>query len=261
MVLDESKLRSLLAGPARLPGALELKREGSILFLGGDLPVQESLETVFDSLSQAAARLIRITFGSEGGFCGGEELTRLVKRNFDTLILGSFAFAPSFTIVERSYAAGIDLVDIPAGLFQGANGQKHYGELLAHARTVFPRWATTTTLVAGEEPTETTMTRIDQLLGEGILPFLKLSDRTVDVKVDEIIRIYSYLVRAWRSNRAGEGPLHPLIELVTPLVIPPRGVVGAFMDRLNSTRFRASFELRRHLRVQGAADSFDSAGL
>jgi hypothetical protein len=238
-----------------------LRREGSILFLGGDLPAREALETVFDSLSQASARLIRITFGSEGGFSGGEELTRLVKRNFDTPILGSFAFTPSFTIVDRSYAAGIDLVDIPAELFQGVDGQKYYGDLLAHARTVFPRWATTTTLIAGEEPAVTTMTRIDQLLGEGILPFVRLSDLTPDSEVEDMIRIYAHLVSAWRSNRAGEGPLHPLIEFVTPLVIPRRGVVGTFMDRLNSTRFRASSELRRHLRVQGAADSFDSAGL
>lgn len=267
MTIDQQRLKSLIARPVRPAAPQELRREGSVFFVGGELPARETLETVFESHCQAPAELFCVSFASLDTFHRGEELARLLKKNFSAHLLGVFAYPPPPHLVERAYVAGVDLIDIPLVVFdEGLSRERRLGReeclaALAHARTVFPRWSTVSTLLAGEEATCSTIAGIDSLVASGVLPLVGLSPRAGHYRTEEIALLFAHLAAAWRRARAVVKPLQPLIDLSTPLAAPPKGIVSRFFERVYDAKLRASSDLRRHLRVRQVEESFESAGL
>lgn len=268
MKIDQNKLRRLIAREVTAPSPDELRREGNVFFVGGNLPVRETLETMFDSHCQAPAELFLLTFGDLAGFHRGEELARVIKKNFSAHLVGRLDYPAPPYIIERAYAAGVDILDIPLTVFDRAlsreRGLEMEGRLSAidYARTVFPRWSVVSTLVAGEEPSCSTVAGIDALLSAEVVPLVTLSGRAALYPVEEVAAVFTQMSAGWRKQKVLIKPLLPLLYLTTPLVPPSaRGVLRGFIEKIYDRRLLAASDLRRSLRVRQVEQSFESAGL
>jgi hypothetical protein len=268
MIIDRQRLHELTHRPFRRPGTGELRREGNVFFIGGELPPQETLETVFDSHCQSPVDLMLITFGGVDTFHRGEEMTRLLKKNFHVHLMGRFEYPAPAHLLERAYVAGIDLVDIPLDLFDsGLSRERGLGKderLLAldTALGIFPHWCVASTLIVGDEACCATVSGIDTLLKAGIIPLAELSARAERYPRAEIEAVFLHLAEGLRRRKAETKPLLPLIDITTPLS-PSRqgGILKGFMDKLHDRRLLAASDLRRSLRVRQVEESFESSGL
>ena len=268
MIVDQLKLRYLLSKPVKMDDAGELRREGNLFFVGGELPVRETLETLFDSHCQSPAELFKLTFGDLDHFHQGEQLARQIKRNFSSHILGSLPYPPPTYVIERAYAAGVDFLDIPLRVFDRgvANERGIEREEILHslqvARELFPKWSVATTLLAGEEPSCSVAGGIDYMLDAGILPLVEISPRACQYPVEEIAAIFAHLAAGWKKYKVSIKPLQTLINLTMPIVdAKPRGILRGFIDKVQDRRLLAASDLRRSLRVRQVEESFESAGL
>lgn len=263
MKIDQKKQHELLSAPAFSPAPDQLRREGNVFMVGGNLPERQTLETLYDSHYQSNAALFHLTFGAIDQFQNGEALARVIKKNFNVHLVGRLDFPASSRLIERAYTAGVDILDIPLPAPGTAAEQaKERLQALHVARSVFPRWSVVSTLVAGEEAPAVTISGIDALLAAEIVPLVVLSARAARHSDDDIARIFSHLQSGWRKHRCVLKPLLPLIHLSTPLVpAAPRNVLRGFIDSIEDRRLLAASDLRRVLRVKEVAESFDSAGL
>lgn len=268
MIVDRQKLQELIRRPFRQPGAGELSRRGYVFFIGGELDPRETLETVFDSNCQSSAELMHVTFGGIDTFHHGEEIIRLLKKNFHVHVMGRFDYAPPAHLLERAYAAGVDMVDIPltvvdSGLSRERGLRKD--ELLAsleRALKIFPTWGTVSSLAVGEEACCSTVSGIDMLLKSGVVPLPEVSPRGGMYPREEIEGVFIHLAEGLKKWKAATKPLLPLLSLTTPLVpAKPRGRVQGFIDKLQDRRLLAASDLRRSLRVRQVEESFESSGL
>lgn len=268
MTIDQQKLRELIARPLKQAASDELRREGNIFFIGGELPPQETLETVFDSYSQTPAELMVLTFGDINSFHRGEELARLIKKNFHVHLLARLDWPAPPHFLERAYAAGVDIVDIPLTVFDPALSRdrslrkEERLAALEKAKEIFPRWSVTSTLLVGEEASCSTVSAIDALLKDGIVPLLEISARAGRYPRKEIEQVFLHLAEGLRKRKVTTKPILPLLSLTTPLVPARRGgILKGFIERLQDQRLLAASDLRRCLRVRKVEESFESAGL
>src|SRR5690349_10442033 len=109
MNIDQVALAGQLTSPPQLPCAGELRRAGKVFFVGGDLPINQTLETMFESFCMESTDLFLLTFGSRDNFFRGEEMARQIKKNFNVRLMGRLTYTPPAELVERAYAAGLDL--------------------------------------------------------------------------------------------------------------------------------------------------------
>lgn len=261
MVVDETKLQKLLSDPAKPSTPKDLRRDGNVFLVGGELPAQETLETLFDSHCLAPAELFHLSFGTPETFSNGETLARLIKRNFSAHILGKMEYPVSAPTLERAYAAGVDIIDIPL-TSSGRPDRENRLSLLQNAQAIFPRWSVVSTLVLGDEPLEATLAGIGHLLARGIVPLLRLPSQASRCRIEDAAAAYTKLVAEWRTFRVTVTPLLPFIAITTPLVQPKQGgLLREFMDRIRDRRLLAASDLRRALRVRQVEESFESAGL
>ena len=268
MTINHDRLRELLARPVKPASADELRREGNVFFVGGNLPARETLEALFDSHCLAPAELFYVTFGDLNLFHRGEELARVIKKNFSAHLVGRLDYPAPPHIIERAYAAGVDILDIPLTVFdQGMAKERGLAreerlQALAFARTVFPRWSVVSTLVAGDEPSCSTIAGIDALLAADVVPLVAVSGRAGHYPAAEIGALFAHLAVGWRRKKAVIKPLMPLLYLTTPLApSAPKGILRGFMDKVYDRRLLAVSDLRRTLRVRQIEESFESAGL
>jgi hypothetical protein len=268
MIVDQQKLSYLLTKPVKRGDAGELRREGNLFFVGGELPVRETLETLFDSHCQSSAELFKLTFGDLDHFHQGEQLARQIKRNFNAHILGSLPYPPPTAVIERAYAAGVDFLDIPLRVFDRGMAKERGFERddilhsLQVARELFPRWSVATTLLAGEERPCSLAKGIDFLLDAGILPLVEISPQGGHYPLEEIAAIFAHLAAGWEKYKVSIKPFQPLIDITMPVVdARPRGILRGFIDKVQERRLLAASDLRRSLRVRQVEESFESAGL
>lgn len=96
----------------------------------------------------------------------------------------------------------------------------------------------------------------------GIIPLIDLQEGSPEVSDTVLEAAFRELVHSWQQHKASLSPLYPLLELITPLVPPPRPHgLGGLIKRVDDARQRTGLDLRRLLRVRGVADSFESAEL
>lgn len=260
MIVDQQKIAPLIARPFRSIGGEELRREGGVFFVGHSLPHQATLEAIFDSDCQQPVEIFSFCFSDADAFHRSEELVRLIKKNFKGYVLGEFVATPSFSLLDSAYAAGIDLIDLP--LFPEETAGEKRLEALAHATSVFPRWATASSLSIEMDPPETTRANIDTLLERQILPLARVGPGAEHRPSAEIESIFEHLARGWRRKRAVVKPFLPLLGLTSPFAPPPRkGLVGSLFEKVDDARLRTTSDLRRLLRVKEVVESFESAGL
>ncbi len=268
MIIDRQKLQQLIHRPFRRPAPAELRREGNVFFIGGELDPQQTLETVFESHCQAPAELMFVTFGGISTFHRGEEIVRLLKKNFHVHVMARLDGAPPAYLLERAYAAGVDLVDIPLTVFDAGLaeerglGKEQRLSSLATARGIFPAWGVAASLSVGDEACCSTVSGIDTLLKAGIVPLPELSPRGGRYPREEIEAVFLHLAGELKKRKVALKPLLPLFGIVTPLVPEkPGGLIKGFMDKLQDRRLLAASDLRRSLRVKQVEESFESAGL
>ncbi|HEX9078273.1 MAG TPA: hypothetical protein VF795_01715 [Desulfuromonadaceae bacterium] len=257
MIIDTQKLHAIMSRPARLAGPDELRRDGTVFFVGGNLAVNETLETMFESFCTESTDLFHLTFGEGESFHRGEELARQIKRNFNVRLMGRLEHAVPPAIIERVYAAGVDILDISS-----AGGGEGLHTVLSGADRLFPRWSVASTLVLGAAPPAAVAAEIDILLHAGVMPLVALSPRAARYPSEAVAALFGHLASGWARHHAAVKPFLPLISLTTPLV--PAGTTGrlrGLISRLHDRQWLAASDLRRHLRVKGESDSLDSAGL
>lgn len=268
MITDQTKLRELMSRPVQPALADELRRDGNLFFVGGELAARETLETIFDSHCQVPAELFHLTFGGLDTFHLGEELARQIKKNFNTHLVGRLDYPAPAYILERAYAAGVDILDLPLRIFDPALARERGLELdrrlavLEAARAVFPRWSVASTLMAGEEPPCVTCRGIDSLLAAGIVPLVEVTARAAGYPADEMAALFSHLAAGWKKHKVVIQPFQPLVGAMTPLVAARRaGVLRGFIDKVYDRQLLVTSDLRRSLRMKQVEQSFESAGL
>lgn len=268
MNIDQNKLDALTAGKLKTVTAHDLRREDGIFFVGGELPVNETLETMYESFCTESTELFYLCFGNKEMFYRGAEMARQIKKNFHVRLMARIDYPAPAQISEHLYAAGVDLIDIPLTVFnplqafdRGFNNQGIHDALLS-ARSVFPSWSVCSTLLIGAEPPDSTISGIDALLNEGIVPLVTLSENAAGMESGSIAAVFSHLASAWHGHNVPLKPFIPLINSLTPLVpCEQTGLIRGLIDRFQERRMMAAADLRRHLRVKPAEDSLDSAGL
>ncbi|QXM09673.1 hypothetical protein KP002_00670 [Geomonas subterranea] len=267
MRIDQKKIRELVARTSPYSHD-QLRREENVFYVGGELPERQTAETLYDSHFQSNAALFHLTFGDEERFANAENLARMIKKNFNAHLVGRLDFCPSLNLVQRAYAAGVDIVDIPLHACDRARSAGHGWQMedrlrsLDHARAVFPRWSVVSSLDAGSEPAGSTVEGIDLLLKRDIVPLVELSEEAAGVPPEQLTRIFNHLQRGWQQNRVVLKPLLPLVFLISPFVpAAPKGILRGFIDSIEDRRLLASSDLRRLLRVKEVAESYESSGL
>ncbi|RII28551.1 MAG: hypothetical protein CXR31_01330 [Geobacter sp.] len=268
MIVDEQKLHTIIARPEPLPEPGTLSRAGKVFFVGGNLPVHETLETMFESFSMESTDLFHLSFGTHDDFFRGEEMARQIKKNFNVRLMGKIPYpAPAHTI-ERAYAAGVDMLDISAADMDSASPDERrsvrqdFRDSLAAAVRLLPRWSTASTLVLGAEPPATVMNDIDILLNAGVVPLVTLTTSASPYRSGDVAAVFAHLGSGWERHHATMKPFLPLISLTTPLVLAEKaGRLQSVINRIHDRHLLATSDLRRHLRVVPAKDSLDSAGL
>jgi hypothetical protein len=262
LVTDKNRLNALACGRLSVPVADRLFRDGSIFFVGGELPVYETLVTMFDSFCMEATSLFFLTFGPRGAYAQGEEMARQIKKNFHARLMAALDPEVDTATLERVYAAGVDNVVIH---LDGRTLHQDSADLpaaLYSARSVFPRWGAAAFLRFGEESPGQSKNRIDRLLGEGIVPLLRFPGRSAEFSPKDVETVLQHLVAGWERSSIPLQAYLPLISSMTPLVQDkPAGIFRGIVDRLRDRRQLAESDIRRHLRVQRAEDSMDSAAL
>jgi hypothetical protein len=268
MKIEEKKFRQLLGRDLSTPSPDQLRREDNVFFVGGNLPERPTLETLYDSHYQSNAALFHLTFGDLDAFNNGETLARMIKKNFNTRLLARLDFPAPAHLIERAYAAGVDILDIPLTAYDGSRSDRGEAGIemrlrsIECARYVFPRWSVISTLVAGEETATSTLAGIDALLGAEVLPLVTLSKTAARLSHEDLSSIYTHLQAGWRAKKAAIKPLLPLVNLLTPLALAgSRGMVRGLIDIIDDRRQLAASDLRRILRVKEVEQSFESAAL
>lgn len=242
------------------PAADQLYRDQNVFFVGGELPVYETLETMFASYCTEATALFFLTFGSRETFLQGEEMARQIKKNFTVRLMASLDFPLDAVTVERVYAAGVDNLIVPVPRQLTVHHQ--LPSPLQTARGIFPRWGIATTLVLGNDEPALTINRIDALLQAGIVPLLQIAEPSVRLLQAETTAILENLIASWKRNSVPFSAYLPLLTVMTNQAnAKPVGIFRGFFDRLRDRHHVTGSDIRRHLRVQPAENSLDSAGL
>ncbi len=181
-------------------------------------------------------------------------------------------------VMDRMYAAGLDLVNFPLG---GYAGSVQSGELVSAGQVeealdysvgIFSQGTVWTELVPGREPQDDIRRLIESLSGRGIVPLLKLEPASITVgdafpKVEDAVRC---LEEAAQRDRLTLKWLYPNCRSVSPLDtkfftcdralarLAAKPVYRSILGKKASEGFAA---LRRKLRIRDVSDSYESAGL
>jgi len=263
MIIDTHKTEALAREPFRPAGPEDLWRKGSVFFVGGNLPLYETLQTMFESFCMESTQLFHLTFGEQDKFQDNLEMARQIKKNFNARLIAQLHYPVSKAAIEHIYAAGVDILDIPMVPTTSVKDEENRRrqESLQTAQAVFPRWSAVSTVIVGEVKLEETVRAIDDLLNNHILPLALISSAGVqDVQAQSTI--FNHLAAGWEQHQVPIQPLLPLIFLTTPLILEEQpGRIRGFINRILDRHDLVRSDLNRHLRVGHAADSLDSAGL
>jgi hypothetical protein len=268
--IDTHKL-NIVRDPARTFANPEmLRREGKVFFIGGNLPVYSTLETMYESYCLESSELFHVTFGAADKFEHNLEMVRQIKRNFSIRLMGFIGYPMSESQVERVYLAGLDMLDIPHGAYDSLNGAEAgagsvkdtWETALRAASATFPRWSVVSTIIAGRSTLQDSRDSIKELLGNGVIPLIKFAEINTVWSDEEAGSLFSFLAVEWHKHRVPLKPVMPLLRVTTPFVFAePSGFLREVYDKLQDRRILAASDIRRHLRTSGAVASFESAGL
>ena len=264
--IDRHKLNLLRSTAGTYASTDALRREGKIFFIGGNLPLYSTLETMYESYCQESSELFHVTFGDAGQFEQNLDMVRQIKRNFSIRLMGRIAYPLSAEQVERTYLGGLDLLDLPfnadCSIPAAESDRQQWQTACASATDIFTRWSVFSSINPGAAAPQAVRARITELLSEGVVPLLEITADCCDWFEDDLSALYSFLAAEWHHQRVALKPVMPLLRLISPFVLPESGgYLRDVIDKLQDRRILASSDLRRHLRTSAAEASFESAGL
>lgn len=264
--IDQHKLDVLHGTQNSYASPDGLHREGSVFFIGANLPVYSTLETMYESYCLEATDLFHVTFGDAGHFEQNLDLVRQIKRNFSIRLMGRIAYPLSAAAVEQLYLAGLDVLDIPHAAHGGHPAAEPdsevWRETFRSAAAIFGRWSVVSSITARSAAAHELRGVIHKLLEQEVIPLFALSGDGDDPNPTESGEIFLHLAAEWHRHRVPLKPVMPLLRLTTPLQFSTSsGFLRDAYERLQDRRIMAASDLRRHLRTAGAEASFESAGL
>lgn len=264
--IDSKKLNRVGYEPHGGLSSDSLRREARVFFIGADLPVYSTLETMYESYCQESSEMFHITFGDAARFEHNLEMVRQIKRNFSMRLMGRINYKPAESQIERAYLAGLDLLDIPFNIFDKADTDDTIKSSNLHpyksASAIFTRWGAVSSIDAGQATPHEVSESIKLLLGNGVVPLLDFANKKDSWSLDEVAGIYRLIADEWRRHRVSLKPMLPYLRLTTPFLMDEScGFMRGVIDKLHDRRIMAASDLRRHLRTSGAEASFESAGL
>ncbi len=265
-VIDSHRLDILHETPLNYASPTGLRREGSVFFIGGNLPIYSTLETMYESYCLEATDLFHVTFGDAGAFEQNLDMVRQIKRNFSIRLMGQIGYPLSASQVEQVYLAGLDVLDIPRQAFGGdpvgGPDAEKLQDTFSAATAAFSRWSVASSIIAYHSTPQEVRTAIHDLLDHGVVPLLVLAGQGTVWDQAETEGLFSFLAAEWHRHRVPIKPILPLLRLTTPFVFSESsGFLRNVIDKLQDRRVMATSDLRRHLRTSGAEASFESAGL
>ncbi len=263
-VIDEHRMREIAIVPPKTATESDLCRDGRAFFVGGTLPIHETLETMFESYCAESTDIFVLTFGGAETIRHGLEMVKLIKLNFNIRVMARLNSVVPDWIYPQIYASGADLIDITDTSLAVSGGGLTTGKksLYLAAKDAFPRWSVASTLTIDGRPRALLIRKIDELLNIGIVPLPKVTWNGSKESETEICEVLHHLTKSWHTYGVPIKPLMALIALTSPLVPAEKpGVLRSMIDRLHDRRKLAASDLLRHLRVSAPTDSLDSAGL
>lgn len=265
-VIDEQRMREIMQSPPRIPTDSDLSRNGQAFFVGGTLPINATLETMFESYCAESTDIFVVTFGAAESVRHGLEMVKQIKNNFNIRLMVRLNQPVSARLYPQIYASGADLIDITATTLTAENDfcfDDDQKDLYLAAKHAFPRWSAASTFAIDGNARSDLISMIDTLLHIGVVPLPRLTQQSgTDVPEAEIREVLHHLATSWHRHGVAIKPLCSLIRLASPLVPAERpGVLRSIIGRLNDNGKLAASDLLRHLRVSAATDSLDSAEL
>lgn len=264
--IDSHKLSKLCSVAHDGVNTDDLRREGRIFFIGANLPIYSTLETMYESYCQESSELFHVTFGDSEKFEHNLEMVRQIKRNFSMRLMGRIGYRLTESQIERVYLAGLDILDIPGASIENDNADgdsnSAFSAVFKAATATFTRWSVVSTIAAGQGTPQTVRDNINELLRNGVMPLLDFANKRDYWNEEEVHNSYRFLAVEWHRHRVPLKPLVPLLRLTTPFEFStPSGFLREVFDKFQERRDMATSDLRRHLRTSGAEASFESAGL
>ncbi len=206
-----------------------------------DYTNEDFVEALKLILEESPAEIIHLSSGfvesEDGGMAQIEPLVQEIRKHLNILISVDVMPPSHNDWIDRTYAAGVDMVYYDLDVFdpqlfaktypekQHKIRQERYLKALKHAVKVFPSGAVTSHLVLGLEPLESTRKGIDVLTDLGVVPLITFfppqegSDliKRWSPNLKEIFPIYAYLYDRMTEKKLLTNWIRQIDVLLTPL--------------------------------------------
>ncbi|MCH8156220.1 MAG: hypothetical protein IID18_00450 [Nitrospinae bacterium] len=240
------------------------------------------LSVIKSAFAEGAADLVQLNMDycreADRGFTRLAPTVQAIKKEFSTFV-ALRGFPPKDQqSLDKVYAAGIDLLNLPLEGFVGSAKKADVisppmvYSALEYAAGIFPPGTVWTELFLTPGPIDALKDKIDYLTGKGVIPLLKLLPPSI-VTGEEYHRVAEVARHLEQSVQKAKLPLtwlFPHCRYLSPLdtrffIDPPasaklnaKPVYKSFLGRKALEGFTA---LRRKLRIKDVSDSYESAGL
>ena len=247
-----------------------------------NLTQEAILSVIKAAFEEGAADLIQLNMDycrePDRGLARLAPVVQAIKKEFSTFIaLRGFPPKDKQTL-DKVYAAGIDLLNLPLEGFVGFAKKEDvisqplvYGAL-EYAAKIFPPGTVWTELFLESAPIDPLKDKIAYLTEKGILPLLRLITPSVTTKeyFHNVIEVARYLEKNVRDSRLPLKWLFPHCRYMSPLDTrffldpPDKANLNAkpvYKSLLGRKTLEGYTKLRRKLRIKDVSDSYESAGL
>ncbi|MBL7684799.1 MAG: radical SAM protein [Deltaproteobacteria bacterium] len=203
--------------------------------------VDDFIEALRLLLEESPAEILHLSSGfvqdADGGMASLEPLVRQVRKHFNILISVDVMPPASNEWIDKTYAAGVDMLYYDLDVFSPelfaetypekdqSIRQQRYLQALEYAVKIFPKGAVTSHLVLGLEPVESTLKGIDVLTDLGVVPLVTFfppqhgSDLEKKWKphLKEIVPVYAYLYEKITEKKLSTNWVRQIDVVLTPL--------------------------------------------
>lgn len=210
---------------------------------------EDFVEALKILLHETPAEIVHLSSGfvesEDGGMARIESLVKDIRKHLNILISVDVMPPASNQWIDRTYAAGVDMVYYDLDVFDPQLFAKTYPEkeqkirqgrylqALEYAVKVFPKGAVSSHLVIGLEPYDSTRKGIDALTDLGVLPLLTFFPPQLgsalakkwNPDLKEIVPLYAYLYEKITEKKLSTNWIRQIDVVLTPL--EGRHFVGA----------------------------------
>lgn len=205
--------------------------------------VEQVREVVRAAFDEGLAQFVHLNIGLMGGEDRGikflEPYVKAIKEEVDTFVGVQSTPPKDDKWIDYAYAYGVDSMSsnfeiydpkLFAKICPGKHkliGQKRFFEFMEHCVDVFPNGAAAGEIIAGLEPTKSTLDCIDYITGVGALPivcvFRPLTGTAFEKKpspaVKDMAKVFAHTYKACKNNKVRMN----LVDRVSIVMMPIEG--------------------------------------